>query len=475
MILNILSWASVLEAVFFLFPALVAVIYGEQVLWIYLFCAFLCAALGLLLRLLRPRENTMYAKEGFFAVALCWILFSALGAVPFVLTKEIPNYVNALFETVSGFTTTGASILSRVEDLSHASLFWRSFTHWVGGMGILVFILAILPGKGNGSNVHLMRAESPGYSVSKLVPKIRQTALILYAIYFGMTLAEILLLIICKMPVFDAITLSLGTAGTGGFGVRSDSIASYTALQQNIITVFMILFGVNFNFYYLMIIRKFRSAFGISEVKVYLVIIVAAIALITWDINALFPSLGDALHHAAFQVGSIITTTGFATTDFNLWPSFSKTILVVLMFIGACAGSTGGGIKVSRIMLLVKGIKNELAVSAHPRSVRKVKMDGHSLSPEIIRSVNSYFALYIIIFAFSLLIVSLNEMDLTTNFTAVAATLNNIGPGLAVVGPTGNFADFSVVSKLVLIFDMLAGRLELLPILMLFIPPSWKR
>ncbi len=474
-ILNFLSWASYFEAAFLLLPALVAIIYGEDVLSAYLISIFICLVVGTLLKLLRPKQQTMYAKEGFYAVALCWILFSVLGAIPFVLTKEIPHYVDALFETVSGFTTTGASILTDVESLSHASLFWRSFTHWIGGMGILVFMLAILPSKGNGSTVHLMKAESPGPVVGKLVPKVRSTALILYSIYFGMTILEIVILLIGKMPVYDALVHTFGTAGTGGFGIQADSIGSYTMFQQGVITVFMILFGINFNFYYLLLTRKYLHAFKMSEVRIYLLIILAAIALITIDTLSLFGNVSEAIHHVAFQVSSIITTTGYATTDFNLWPGFSKTILVMLMFIGACAGSTGGGIKVSRIMLLLKGVKNEIAMAVHPRSVRKVKMDGHTVEPETIRSLNAFFALYMVIFAFSILIVSLDEKDLITNFTAVAATLNNIGPGLEVVGPIGSFISFSIPSKIVLIFDMLAGRLELIPLLMLFVPPTWKK
>ncbi len=474
-IFNLLSSASFFEAAFLLLPLVTALIYGENVAMAYVISILICLGVGTLFRLFRPKETTMHAKEGFYAVAVCWILFSLLGAIPFVITKEIPNYIDALFETVSGFTTTGASILTDVESLTHASLFWRSFTHWVGGMGILVFIMAILPSKGNGSIIHLMRAESPGPSVSKLVPKIRQTAAILYAIYFGLTVLEIILLLIGRMPLFDALTLSFGTAGTGGFGVKGDSIGSYTLFQQGVITVFMILFGINFNFYYFLLARKFGQAIGISEVRVYLLVILSSVVMIGLNTMFMYDNAFLAFHHAAFQVGSIMTTTGYTTTDFNLWPAFSKTILVALMFVGACAGSTGGGIKVSRIMLFLKGIKNELALAAHPRSIRKVKMDGHTVEPEVIRSVNAYFALYIVIFAVSVLIISLNEFDLTTNFTAVAATLNNIGPGLELVGPTGNFSYFSWGSKLVLIFDMLAGRLELIPLFMLFAPPTWKR
>lgn len=457
-------------------PALTALVYREDALVAYLISALICVAVGTIFRLIRPKQEVMHAKEGFYTVALCWILFSLLGAIPFVLTKEIPFYVDALFEIVSGFTTTGASILTDVESLSHASLMWRSFSHWIGGMGILVFMLAILPSqKGNGSIMYLMKAESPGPTVGKLVPKIRQTAMILYSIYFGMTVIQIILLLIAKMPLFDTLTLTFGSAGTGGFSIKNTGLADYTTAQQAIITVSMILFGVNFNFYYLLLAAKFRQAFGISEVKTYILIILTAIGLITIDIHNMFGSVGEAAHHAAFQVGSIITTTGYATTDFNQWPGFSKTILVALMFIGACAGSTGGGIKVSRIILLFKGIKNEIALAVHPRSIKKVQMDKHTVEPETIRSLNAFFALYMMLFAISVLVISLDEFDLVTNFTAVAATLNNIGPGLEVVGPMGNFSAFSWHSKLVLTFDMLAGRLELIPILMLISPRTWKR
>lgn len=476
LIFNLLSWASYFESAFLVLPALTGFIYGERSAFSYLIVMGISLLLGTLFRLIRPKHETMHAIEGFYAVSLCWILFSVLGALPFVISGEIPNYIDALFEIVSGFTTTGASILSDVEALSHASLLWRSFSHWIGGMGILVFMLAILPAKkGNGSIMYLMKAESPGPTVGKLVPKLRHTAMILYGIYFGMTIVQIIILLIAKMPVFDTLTLTFGSAGTGGFAIKNTGLADYSNAQQNIITIFMILFGVNFNFYYLLLAKKIKNAISISEVRTYFIIILSAILLISIDVHSMFGSIGEAAHHAAFQVGSIITTTGYSTVDFNLWPSFSKTILVALMFIGACAGSTGGGIKVSRIMLLFKGIKNEISLAVHPRGIKKVKMDNHTVEPETIRSLNSYFALYMIIFALSVLIISLDEFDLTTNFTAVAATLNNIGPGLELVGPTGNFGSFSWISKLILIFDMLAGRLELIPILMLISPRTWKK
>lgn len=381
--------------------------------------------------------------------------------------------IDALFETVSGFTTTGSSILSDVEALSHCALFWRSFTHWIGGMGVLVFLLAVIPLSG-GSHINLMRAESPGPSVGKLVPKIKYTAQILYVIYLGMTVVEIILLLISRMPVFDAITLSFGTAGTGGFGIKGDSIASYTALQQWIITIFMILFGVNFNAYYLILFRKFKKALQMEEVKAYFGIIFVSTAIITGSLVMGNMQFADALRHAAFQVGSIITTTGYATINFDAWSQTCRTILVLLMFVGACAGSTGGGMKVSRFIVMVKTMTKELNSYIHPKSVKKIKMDGKPIEHEVVRSINVYLITFMIIFVVSVFAISFEGHDLVTNFTAVAATINNIGPGLSMVGPDCNFGFFSDFSKLVIIFDMLAGRLELFPLLILFHPAIWK-
>ena len=381
--------------------------------------------------------------------------------------------IDALFETVSGFTTTGSSILSDVEALSHCALFWRSFTHWIGGMGVLVFLLAVIPLSG-GSHINLMRAESPGPSVGKLVPKIKYTAQILYVIYLGMTVVEIILLLISRMPVFDAITLSFGTAGTGGCGIKGDSIASYTALQQWIITIFMILFGVNFNAYYLILFRKFKKALQMEEVKAYFGIIFVSTAIITGSLVMGNMQFADALRHAAFQVGSIITTTGYATINFDAWSQTCRTILVLLMFVGACAGSTGGGMKVSRFIVMVKTMTKELNSYIHPKSVKKIKMDGKPIEHEVVRSINVYLITFMIIFVVSVFAISFEGHDLVTNFTAVAATINNIGPGLSMVGPDCNFGFFSDFSKLVIIFDMLAGRLELFPLLILFHPAIWK-
>ena len=461
------------EAVLMLRPLLTAVWYGESVIP-FVVPILILALVGLALDIRKPKRTSLYAKEGFVVVALAWIFMSAFGALPFVISGDIPHFVDAFFETVSGFTTTGASILDNVEALSRTSLFWRSFTHWIGGMGVLVFLLAVVPLSG-GSNFHLMRAESPGPSVGKLVPKLRQTARILYLIYFAMTVIEMVLLIIGRMPVFDAITTSFGTAGTGGFGIKNDSITSYSNYCQWVITVFMILFGVNFNAYYFILLKKFRKAFSMEEVKGYFVIIGIAIAVIFVNILNIYGSVIEALKQASFQVASIITTTGFATADFNVWNQCSKTILVLLMFIGACAGSTGGGIKVSRIMVLIKTVIKEFHSYIHPKSIRKIKIEGKPVEHEVVRATNVYFITFIIIFCASVLLVSFEGKDLVTNFTAVAATINNIGPGLELVGPSTNFLHFNPFTKWVLIFDMLAGRLELFPMLILFHPTMWKQ
>ena len=462
------------EAALMLLPCLAAVNYRETSGFSFVITILLCLAFGFLLSHRRPSSTVFYMKEGFLSVSLSWILLSIFGALPFLISGEIPAVEDALFEAVSGFTTTGSSILTDVEALSHCILFWRSFTHWIGGMGILVFILAVLPMAG-GHRMYLMKAESPGPSVEKLVPRVRETAMILYGIYTAMTLLQIILLVVGKMPVFDAFCISFGAAGTGGFGIKNDSMAGYAPHLQVIVTVFMILFGVNFNIYYLILCRKFRQAFRSEELKAYLGIIGASILIMTWNIRSFFPTLGEALRHAAFQVGSIITTTGYATTDFNLWPEFSRTILVLLMFVGACAGSTGGGIKVSRLLIMAKTVKKELFSFAHPRGVKKIKMDGHPVAHETVRAVNIFLIAYMLITAFSVLLISLDDYSFTTNFSAVAATLNNIGPGLDQVGPVENFHLFSPFSKCVLIFDMLAGRLELFPLLILFAPSTWRR
>ena len=461
-----------LEGIFLLLPCVIAIIFNEKELFVYLAMSVVCILLGSLLTFKKAKDNIFYLKEGCIATALSWILLSFFGALPFILTGEIPHFTDAMFETVSGFTTTGASILTDVEALSHTSLFWRSFTHWIGGMGVLVFLLAIVPLTG-GSNMNLMRAESPGPSVGKLVPKMRYTARILYAIYFALTIIELISLLIAKMPWFDALCISIGTAGTGGFGILNTSCGSYPVAAQWIITLFMILFGINFNAYYLILFGQIKNAFKMEEVRVFLSVVVIAILVITIDIHGMFSNLFEALTYAAFQVASIVSSTGFATTDFDIWPGFSKTILVLLMFMGACAGSTGGGIKVSRFLIIAKSIKKELHSYIHPKSVKQIVIDEKEVEPNVLRSVAIYFLTFATIFIISILFIALEEKDLVTNFTSVIATMNNIGPGLSMVGPTQNFAHFTDLSKWVFIFNMLAGRLELFPLLIMFHPSVW--
>lgn len=473
MIRYLLGSVLKIEGVLLLLPCLVSVCYREKVGVIYLAVAAFCFLLGIAMTVKKPKDVVFYLKEGCVTTALSWIFMSFFGALPFWISREIPSLTDALFETVSGFTTTGASILENVEVLSHTALFWRSFTHWIGGMGVLVFLLAIISLSG-GSQMNLLRAESPGPSVGKLVPKMKYTARILYVIYFAMTILEVILLLFGKMSLFDALTTSFGTAGTGGFGVKADSIGGYSPYVQWVVTIFMIAFGVNFNAYYFILFHNVKKAFRMEEVRCYLGIILAAILILLPDTVKIYGSFSEALRHSAFQVGSIITTTGFSTGDFDLWSQTSKTVLVILMFIGACAGSTGGGIKVSRFILLIKTILRELNSYIHPRSVKKITFDGKPIEHEVMRSTNVYFITFVIIFVGSVLAVSFEGWDLTTNFTAVAATINNIGPGLELVGPSRNFGFFSPFSKYVLIFDMLAGRLELFPLLILFHPVIWK-
>ena len=475
MIRYIIGWILNFEAAFMSPSFVVGLIYREKSAWAIFATMLLCLVIGVPMVLLkRPKQAVFYAKDGFVSVGLSWVVLSVMGALPFVISGSIPHPVDALFETVSGFTTTGSSILSDVEALPKCMLFWRSFTHWVGGMGVLVFMLTILPMSG-GYHMNLMRAESPGPSVERFVPTVKSTAKILYGIYICLSLLELLLLLVGKMPMFDALTLTFGTAGTGGFGIKNDSIGSYTTYQQTVITIFMILFGVNFNVYFLFLLKKIRQGLKNDELRSYLGIILGAILLITVNIAGKFGNPFLAFHHAAFQVGSIITTTGYSTVDFNTWPTFSKTVLVLLMFIGASAGSTGGGIKVSRIVILAKSVKKELKQYLHPHSISKIKMDGKPVEHEVVRSINVFLIAYLLIYAVSMLIVSLDNFDFTTTFTSVAATINNIGPGLDLVGPAANFGILSVPSKLVLIFDMLAGRLEIFPLLLLFVPDTWRK
>lgn len=424
----------------------------------------------------KPKNTGFYTKEGFFVTALAWIVMSLFGALPFYISGEIPNYLLAVFETVSGFTTTGASILTDVEAMSKGMLYWRSFTHWLGGMGILVFLLAILPmTRGAGNTLHIMRAESPGPEVGKLVPKLHKSAKILYLIYCGLTVIELILLLIGRMPVFDSVCITLGTAGTGGFGVLNSSIGSYSPYCQVIITIFMALFGVNFSIFYLLLMREFSQALLNEELHLYVGIMLSAIVLITINILPLYDSnVLDSLRYAAFQVASIMTTTGYATADFNLWPQLSRSILVVLMILGASAGSTGGGIKSARVLILLKYAKQSLRKMLNPREVNLVKVDDKVLDDEVIQGVNVYMTIYCAVALISFLLISLDNFSFETTLTAVIACLNNIGPGLGDVGATGNYAGFSPMSIIVLIFNMLIGRLEIFPMLFLFAPSIWR-
>ncbi len=475
MISYTLGYLLIFEAGFMLVPLITAAAYTEGKAAVCFGVSMLiCLAIGVPLAFVKkPVNKRLYSREGYIIVALSWILLSLFGALPFWLSREIPLFIDALFETASGFTTTGASVLTNVEALSKSMLMWRSFTHWVGGMGVLVFIMAFLPLSG-GQNMHIMKAESPGPSVSKLVPKVKTTALILYSIYFVLTLVEFVLLLFGRMTPFEALNTAFATAGTGGFGIYNNSLGKFSPYIQIVVTVFMLLFSVNFNSYFLIIVRKFKDAFN-TEVIVFFSVVAASIALITLNIFPLYNSLGDSVRHSAFAVASVISTTGFSTEDFNLWPELSRTILVLIMFIGACAGSTGGGIKVSRVIILIKSMGKELLGMVHPNQVKKVTVDGRPVEREVVRSVNVYMVAYMMLYVVSVILISFDNHDLITNFTAVCATVNNIGPGLELVGPTANYSFFSGLSKSVLIFDMLVGRLELFPMLLLFTPATWKK
>ena len=476
MIRYTLGWLLVFESIFLLLPSVTALVYGEfSTLLAFMITLGICLALGGLLVCRKPENTVLYSREGFVIVALSWITLSIFGSIPLYISGTIPSFIDALFETVSGFTTTGATILSTVENLPKSVLMWRSFTHFVGGMGVLVFIMAFLPLSG-GQNLHIMRAESTGASVSKLVPKIKTTALILYAFYVGLTLIQLILLLAGGMNFFDAFNTALSTAGTGGFGFRDDSFASFSPYLQNVVTAFMLIFSVNFGCYYLAFRGRIKEFFN-TETRVFFLIVITAVTAVTLNLvtNGIFTDVGAAIRHVAFTVASLISTTGFATVDFDLWPSFSKAVLVLIMFVGACAGSTGGGIKISRLLIFGKNAKNELNGMLHTGKVKRVIIDGRPVDKSVVKTVNAYMAWYILLFAASVMLLSLEGHSLVTTFTAVTATVNNIGPGLEAVGPTCNFAFFSVPSKILLIFDMLAGRLELFPMLLLFNPKTWKK
>lgn len=480
--LKYLGYLMVIEGAFMLPAMLIALFCGEDSAVIgFAMTIGVLLILGTPLVFLKTKNPTLYAKDGFFIVALSWIVLSLFGAMPFTISGAIPSYVDAFFETVSGFTTTGASILTEIESLPRSILYWRSFTHWLGGMGVLVFILAIIPkSAGSGVSLHILRAESPGPVVGKLVPKMRSTARILYAIYIGMTILELIFLLIGGMPLFDALAISFGTAGTGGLAITNNSIAAYDSYYlQGVITVFTLLFSINFNIYYLLLTKEFRAAYKDTELRVFLGIVAAAILAIAVNIyqtgQALCDTFFSALHHSAFQVVTIISTTGFSTVDFNQWPMFSKMLLMLLMFTGACAGSTSGGMKISRVIILAKSILTEIKKLIHPNSVKLVRVSGKVVSPDVVHSVNSYLAAYMAILAISTLLLSLENFSFETTFSAAVACFNNIGPGFDMVGAAGNYSVFTNFGKLVLCADMFLGRLEIFPMLLLFSPSLWRR
>ena len=475
MVIYICGRIMTVEAFFMLLPFGVGLIYRESDAFAYLavFAAMLLC--GIAMSFKKPQKTGVYAREGLLIVTLAWVIMSLFGALPFTVTGDIPSYIDALFETVSGLTTTGASILTQIEGLSFCNLFWRSFSHWIGGMGVLVLILAILP-QSETHSIYIMRAEVPGPVVGKLVSKIKLTARILYGIYIVMTVIEAVMLICGGIPVFDSITTSFATAGTGGFSVKNASIAAYDSVYaEMVIAVFMVLFGINFNVFYLMLIGKFREALKSEELHCFLLIIALSVGAIALNILNTCTNIWQALRYSFFTVTSIISTTGFSTADFNAWPAFSKIILVLLMFFGACAGSTGGGLKIARIIILVKSAAVQIRKMLFPRSVNSIKLEGKPVEDNVVSGVYSFLTVYLIIFVFSSLLLAFDNLDLVTNFTAVSACINNIGPGLEMVGPLGNYAEFSVLSKLILTFDMLAGRLEVFPMVVLFIPGMWKR
>lgn len=468
-----------ITGIFQLFPLLIAVIDHEpRNILAYIESLCLILLVGSALLLFSRGGNRMFsAQEGFAATGLSWIFMSAFGALPFFLSGQIPSYVDAFFEMVSGFTTTGASILTDVEALSRCNLFWRSFSHWLGGMGVLVFLLAVVPGarKNGGTGIYLMRAESPGPSVDKLTPHLRQTAMILYGIYILLTALCIVCLLLGGMPVFDSFCIAFGTAGTGGFAIKNSSMGGYSYFLQTVVTVFMFLFGVNFSLYYMLLLRKFKAVFKNEELRLYFGIAAGSVVLIAINISRMYNTVCESVYHAAFQVVSIMTTTGYGTVDFEQWPAFSKAILLSLMFIGASAGSTGGGLKVSRVLLLMKSIRRTIRKALHPRRVQPVYMDGRAVSEEVCDNVNAYLAIYCVILVLSFAVISVDGFSIGTNFSAVASCFNNIGPGFELVGATQNFSIYSDLSKIILSLDMLLGRLEIFPLLLLLSPDTWSR
>lgn len=475
-IIYILGWVLIVDAVAMQIGTITSLIYGEKEAWYFVLTGVVSAILGVLaIKVKKPKNMVLYQKAGFASTALSWILLSLVGCMPFWLSGEIPSFIDAFYETVSGITTTGATILNDVEALSKGMLMWRSFLHWLGGMGVIVFLLAIIPKLGGQQNIFLMKAESPGPIIGKAVPRMRNYATMLYGIYITLTALEFILLLFGGLNVFEAINTSFSTAGTGGFGIYNSNAAAFDSYYvQMVIAVFMLLFGVNFSVYLCFIARKFKQSLKFEELWIYLGIVAVSTAIIAFNISSIYKPY-DAFHQSFFYVSSIISTTGFGLTDVNKWPELSKTVIIILTFIGASAGSTGGGFKISRIILLFKEVRKEFSLLVHPRNVKLVKMDGKTVNHDIMRTTSMYLVLYIGVFALSFLLVSIDNMDFTTSFTAVAANLNNTGPGLGAVGPVGNYADFSILSKIVFIFDMLAGRLEIYPLLLLFAPSAWKK
>ncbi|MBQ3108352.1 MAG: TrkH family potassium uptake protein [Clostridia bacterium] len=475
MVFYILGRILLVEAVLMALPALCGLIYGESsILWFGVTMVIL-AAIGIPLSMKKPKNTVIYAKEGFVVVGLAWITMSLFGALPFTLSGAIPNYIDALFETISGFTTTGSTILTEIEHIDRGILFWRSFTHWIGGMGVLVFVLAILP-MSNEHSMHLMRAEVPGHTVGKLVPKIRSTAKILYGIYIALSVLEIILLLLGGLSLYDAVTHTFATAGTGGFSVKNASVGFYnSAYVDGVISVFMLLFGIDFTLFYLLLLGNIRTVLKSGELKLYLGIVAAATIVITLNILPMYDGILNAFRYAFFQVSSVITTTGFITADFSKWPQFSQMILILLMFVGACAGSTGGGMKVSRVMIMFKGLAREIRRLLHPRAVEVIRINGNTLPSATVRGVNTFLLTYVALMLISALLISVDGFDFTTNVTAAITTLGNVGPGLGVVYPAGNFSEFSWFSKIVLSFNMLLGRLEIFPLIVLFSPRTWRK
>lgn len=461
------------EAVLLLLPLIVSAVYAESCAFSFMITIAAATVIGLCMVLIfKPKNKVIYSKEGFVIVALSWVLMSLIGALPFTLSGEIPSYVDAVFETVSGFTTTGASIVRDVEAMSHGTLFWRSFTHWVGGMGVLVLVMAVLPTTADRS-IHIIRAEMPGPVVGKLVPRVRQTAKILYLIYIGLTVAQIIFLCIGGMNLFESAVYTFGTAGTGGFGIDSDSLAGYSPYIQWVVTIFLVLFAANFNIYFLMLMRKFKAIASSDELWTYLGIILFSVATITFNIRPLYASLGESFRASAFQTMSILSTAGFSTADFNQWPALSKAILFMLMFIGGCAGSTAGGLKVSRVLMMFKSVRREFNRMIHPRSVSSVRLDGRKMDDQTLTGVGIYFALYMGIYFITFLLISFEPFDFETRFSSVAACFNNVGPGFGAVGPMGSYADYTPFSKIVLSISMLLGRLEIYPLIFAFMPSLW--